>query len=407
MSEKKTSDAETRPSHTRRGYMADEPKFRRLEDDHAEETALKSLPLDNTRASPTYFKTRDIMSACGALAISLLPILLARTMGRLVPPPVASAMSKSAIASAAMLLCSLIGYGASVPIRLLAAFQHLAAGLLVSSVAVELIPPIMAAPNDLLTNFAIIGGFVGGTAAFFALGAYCSAPEDDDEEEAESGVTASSAAELAEVTEAVAALSTRDEFVILPNAPAAAPGASVSPRTPRTPRGLTKLAHVRRAAAVPAPPYPGALVAAVTVDSAVDGLLIGLASASATDVANAGVVLALALAIEMGFTGLAYAATLRKQPHVLGLLSVTAPPFVLLGASVLGAGAASSLVSYPSAHIAVLSFGATALLYLVVVELLREAHESMGDDAVTQLIEAMFFVGFFVAVLMERALSME
>ena len=62
-------------------------------------------------------------------------------------------------------------------------------------------------------------------------------------------------------------------------------------------------------------------------------------------------------------------------------------------------------MSYPAAHVAVLSFGATALLYLVVVELLREAHESMGDDALTRVIEAMFFVGFFVAVLMERALS--
>ena len=30
----------------------------------------------------------------------------------------------------------------------------------------------------------------------------------------------------------------------------------------------------------------------------------------------------------------------------------------------------------------------------------------MGDDAVTRAIEAMFFVGFFVAVLLERALSL-
>ena len=30
---------------------------------------------------------------------------------------------------------------------------------------------------------------------------------------------------------------------------------------------------------------------------------------------------------------------------------------------------------------------------------------ALGDDALTQVIEAMFFVGFFVAVLLERALS--
>ena len=328
---------------------------------------------------------------CGAAVFSLLPVLVASSLGSFVPAPVSSAMGKSAIASAAMLLCSLIGYGATVPIKLLAAFQHLAAGLLVSSVAVELIPPIMAAPNTPLINACIVGGFVGGTAAFFALGTYCSAPEDEEGDESE------------EVNEAVAALSTRDEHVVLP-APAAAP-TGTPPRTPRTPRGLTKIAHVRRAAALQAPPYPGALVAAIVVDSAVDGLLIGLASASATDVENAGVVLALALAIEMGFTGLAYAASLRKQPQILGLLSVIAPPFVLLGASILGAGAAAQLTSYPAAHVAVLAFGATALLYLVVVELLREAHESMGDDAMTRVIEAMFFVGFFSAVLLERALN--
>ena len=65
------------------------------------------------------------------------------------------------------------------------------------------------------------------------------------------------------------------------------------------------------------------------------------------------------------------------------------------------------MVGYPTAHVALLSFGATALLYLVVVELLREAHEGMGDeeDNLTRVIEAMFFVGFFSAVLLERALD--
>ena len=389
--------------------------FRRLEDDGTQEVPLKpttALPLlvSPAPAADTPIQATVVVKWLSAVAVSLLPLLSARALGSLVPPAVASAMGKSAIASAAMLLCSLIGYGATVPIRLLAAFQHLAAGLLVSSVAVELIPPIMAAPNDLLTSAAIVSGFVGGTAAFFALGAYCSPPEEDDDDDGDEEDAASRVSDSARarVADAVAALSTREERVVLPapwaRAAAAANGAG-TPRTPRTPRGLTKLAHLRRAVAVHAPPFPGALVAAVTVDSAVDGLLIGLASASATEVANAGVVLAIALAIEMGFTGLAYAATLRKQPHALGLLSVVAPPFVLLGASVLGASAASELVSYPAAHVAVLSFGATALLYLVVVELLREAHESMGDDALTRVIEAMFFVGFFVAVLMERALS--
>ena len=356
-------------------------EFQRLDEDREEEQRIKGgTATALTQQTPSSEPDRRVLNICVAVAISILPVLLAGAVRRFQPGAVADAMSKASVASAAMMMCSFVGYGVSVPIRLLAAFQHLAAGLLVSSVAVELVPPIMEAPNSLRYNIAIIGGFVGGTAAFFALGAYCGEPEEEDEDEASASK---------EGAEAAAAVGSNGG----------------TPRgTPRTPRGLTKLAHVQRAAELPAPPYPGALVAAVVVDSSVDGLLIGLASASAVEVANAGVVLAIALAIEMGFTGLAYASTLRKQPPIRGMLSIAAPPFVLLGASVVGAGAATVLLGYPSVHVAVVSFGATALLYLVVVELLREAHAGMGDDA-TMAIEAMFFVGFFMALLLERAMQ--
>lgn len=382
--------------------------------------------VDTTR-STAKAEARDmphgVVHGLAAVAFSSLPLFFAGAFGSQVPGPVADAMGKSAIASAAMLLCSLVGYGVTVPIRLLAAFQHLAAGLLVSSVAVELVPPIMEAPNDLRSNLAIIGGFIGGTVAFFALGAYCGHEhgdhdgEHDHDHHDDHGHHHRHDLDLTRHHEhSEPALSMREEIVEVAPAPvpaapaapaAAAPAAGGTPRTPRTPRGLTKLEHVKRARAVDSPPYPGALVAAVVVDSAVDGMLIGLASASATEVATAGVVLAIALAIEMGFTGLAYAAALRKQPTIIGIVSVVAPPFVLLGASVFGAGAAELVVGYPTAHVALLSFGATALLYLVVVELLREAHEGMGDedDNLTRVIEAMFFVGFFSAVLLERALD--
>lgn len=346
--------------------------FQRLHDDQEEESAIKQQA-EGSRAISYIAWVRMIFTACAAACIPLLIALLTQWWA---PGPVSDATGKGAVASAAMLGLSFIGYGAAVPIRLLAAFQHLAAGLLISSVAVELVPLMIAAPRGAASTTAIVFGFVGGTAAFFALGAYCSAPEDE--------------ADAATPTES------------------AAPAAS--PRSPRTtPRGtprLTKLGHVQRAAALPTPPYPGALVAAVLVDSAVDGMLIGLASAAAAaeDVGSAGVVLAIALAIEMGFTGLAFAASLRRQPTAIGLISVLAPPLVLLCTSALGALAASMLEGAPSAHLGVISFGTTALLYLVVVELLREAHAGMGDEETT-LIELMFFVGFFVALLLERAMQ--
>ena len=41
---------------------------------------------------------------------------------------------------------------------------------------------------------------------------------------------------------------------------------------------------------------------------------------------------------------------------------------------------------------------------LLQIDVLREAHEGMGESA-TVAIEVMFFVGFFLAVLLERALE--
>lgn len=303
--------------------------------------------------------SRRALLVCAATVVSGLPVALASASGLIFAASVTDAMNKAAIASATMLFMSFASYGfVSVPKRLLAAFQHLAAGLLVSSVAVELVPTIMDAPRDLLSTVAIFAGFIVGTASFFVLGHFCGEPEAED--------------------------------------------STSPPASARTPRGLTKMAHKERAEREARPAYPAALVAAVVVDAAVDGFLIGLASA-AGELANSGVVLAVALAIEMGFTGLVYASTLRKQSSVAGLASVVAPPLVLLFASAAGAAASSALIAYPSAHVAVVSFGTTALLYLVVVELLREAHESMGEE--TTWIELMFFVGFFTALLLERAMA--
>ena len=334
-----------------------------LHHDFEEEAVIKASATGSSATGSATGAPLCVRLALGfaATVCSLSPLALASYSRYILPAAVADAMSKAAVASSAMLLMSFAAYGIKVPPRFLAAFQHLSAGLLISSVAVELVPTIMGAPRDLMNSLAIIFGFVGGTTSFFALGAFCGAPDDDGSE------------------------------------------ASSPPASARTPRGLTKIAYAQQAERQTAPAYPAALVAAVVVDAAVDGFLIGLASGATTEVANAGVVLAVALAIEMGFTGLVYAATLRKQPAVIGLISVVAPPLVLLAVAGCGAAAAAALVAFPVAHVAVVSFGATALLYLVVVELLREAHAEMGDD--TMWIEMMFFVGFFLALLLERAMT--
>ena len=53
-------------------------------------------------------------------------------------------------------------------------------------------------------------------------------------------------------------------------------------------------------------PLPLALIGAVLIDSATDGLLLGLAAVSSSR-PKAGLVLSFALSIEMGFLGMAYA----------------------------------------------------------------------------------------------------
>ena len=222
--------------------------FVRLNDDRAEETAIQqsgvaaaaSIAAAVAQSQAEWEARRaGVLRVSGALIASILPLAIAYACGKLMPGAVSDAMAKSALASSTMMLCSFVGYGVSVPVRVLAGFQHLAAGLLISSVAVELVPIVMEAPADLSNTIGIVSGFIGGTAAFFALGAYCGAPEDDEEDN---------------------------------GGGAKAPSGASTPRG--TPRGLTKLAYVQRAAEQVSPPYPGALVAAVIVDSAVDGIAI-------------------------------------------------------------------------------------------------------------------------------------
>ena len=61
--------------------------------------------------------------------------------------------------------------------------------------------------------------------------------------------------------------------------------------------------------AAPPSAVPWALVAGVTVDGAVDGMLIGLAYVASRE---AGLIMALATCVEMAFLGLSYSATLGK-----------------------------------------------------------------------------------------------
>ena len=142
---------------------------------------------------------------------------------------------------------------------------------------------------------------------------------------------------------------------------------------------------------------PVAMLSAVGIDILVDGLVLGLAFLSG---ARAGLLLTVALTLEVLFLGLAVTAELSETiTSRLRLVGITGALGLLLP---LGAGIAAPVAYFPPIVIAgFLSFGLMALLYLVTEELLVEAHKRPESP----LVSAMFFVGFLGLLLADEILG--
>nr|ART35540.1 A8 [uncultured bacterium] len=142
---------------------------------------------------------------------------------------------------------------------------------------------------------------------------------------------------------------------------------------------------------------PVGLLSAVAIDIFVDGLVLGLAFIAG---AKAGVLLTIALTLEVLFLGLtvteALGDTIRSR---IGIVAISGALALLLPLGTLIATPVGAL-SAPVVS-GFLSFGLMALLYLVVEELLVEAHEKPESP----LIAAMFFVGFLGLLLIEEAID--
>lgn len=141
---------------------------------------------------------------------------------------------------------------------------------------------------------------------------------------------------------------------------------------------------------------PTGLVVTIGIDLGVDGLLLGVGFAAG---AKTGVLLTVALTVEILFLGLSAVAALTRAGVGRGRVVRT----TLALALVLAAGGAAGTLLLRGlsgfALEAVLSFGAAALLYLVTEELLVEAHATPE----TPLLAATFFVGFLALLLVEMA----
>ena len=136
------------------------------------------------------------------------------------------------------------------------------------------------------------------------------------------------------------------------------------------------------------------LIAAVGVDAVLDGLVIGIGFAVGV---KQGVLIAVALTLEMLFLGLATAATLLSGGAARGrVIAVTSALALLIG---VGATLGVTLLGGLSgpALSGVLAFGCATLLYLVTEELLIEAHTVQE----TPIITSVFFAGFLLLLVIE------
>jgi len=146
-------------------------------------------------------------------------------------------------------------------------------------------------------------------------------------------------------------------------------------------------AHEQHGGAMPS---SSSLVFTVTVDAAVDGFLIGIAYEAAQET---GVIMAAATSIEMAFLGLTFALSLSGSSGAARAALLLLPPVVLFGTTILGSLLGKSLEGLPPLFNACVSFGATALLFLVTQELLVEAREFTGSIAQTRGVQICMFAG--------------
>ena len=135
----------------------------------------------------------------------------------------------------------------------------------------------------------------------------------------------------------------------------------------------------------------------VSTDASMDGLLIGIAFVAGN--LSAGLIMSIALAIEMMFLGISTSMAIQRQhiPKVISIPICLMLPQLILIFAFIGASVLSAL-SGP-AFVAMLSFGLAALLFLVADELLVEAHKSPDKWWIT----IWFYFGFAFVIVLQKA----
>ena len=143
------------------------------------------------------------------------------------------------------------------------------------------------------------------------------------------------------------------------------------------------------------------MIATVLVDVTIDGVILGVLLTAGQRASQRGALVTIGLASELFALGLATSSEIvgAGRSRIAGISTGAAVGLGLFAGALLGAlllsGLSGGLLE------AFLAFGAAVFLYLVVEELLVEAHEVPE----TPLATTMFFVGFLVLLLIDMAFA--
>lgn len=140
---------------------------------------------------------------------------------------------------------------------------------------------------------------------------------------------------------------------------------------------------------------PWGLVLAVLIDSVVDGMLIGLAGSVQF---SSGLLMAIATAIEMGFLGYSFACSVMHPGKPSRYIVLCIPPIAMLWAAMAAAALAID-VQKTATFTGLIAFAFVALLFLVLEELLVEAHEK--DDSEAWHVSVWLYVGLFLSICLD------
>eukprot|EP00918_Siedleckia_nematoides_P004123 GHVU01009252.1.p1 GENE.GHVU01009252.1~~GHVU01009252.1.p1 ORF type:complete len:288 (+),score=49.48 GHVU01009252.1:145-1008(+) len=145
---------------------------------------------------------------------------------------------------------------------------------------------------------------------------------------------------------------------------------------------------------------PMSQVCATAIDLAIDGVLIGIGFATA---AKAGLVLMLSISLEMVTLGAATASSLKGK-HVGTQVTGGVMLFlaVLLVCGSFGGLLAMQFLAGSPFYFAIMGFGTSALLWLVVEELVAEAHEMVEAAEESKLTTLLFFLGFLLPIVLDK-----